>query len=129
DTLSAWIFGAAQMIVDVLKVLFPQHAESIQQAFDEFQSWWNQVFRAQQETQAEAIRDAVEEARPAPVQASEEERSFWQAVLKGLGELVAVTEEAWRGIGPGLEALGILFPGNAAVDAMNNFYTGVQRMG
>src|SRR5690606_39726964 len=60
DTLSAWIFGAAQLIVDVLKALFPDHADAIQQSFESFKAMWERWFRQQPQVQEDAVKAGVE---------------------------------------------------------------------
>src|SRR5690606_31117387 len=92
NTMAAFIFGAAQMIVDVLKALFPEAADSIQKGFDDFKAWWERSFRQERKAAAQAPEEAAPtpERTPAPTPTAEE-RSWWERLLENTQELVAVS--------------------------------------
>jgi len=73
QSMSAFIFGAAQMIVDVLKALFPDHAETLQKGLDDLKAWWEKNF-GPQPSQGPSARLLVPVTPPMPTPPVPKER-------------------------------------------------------
>lgn len=92
QSMSVFVFGAAQMIVDVLKALFPDHAETLQKGLDDLRAWWERSFAPKtEEAVASGTQEAAEEVGAAPA-----EPSATLILPEGLRRLLDITDEIAR---------------------------------